>query len=588
MSYISISDDIRTFPRTGVESPRKTVHEVCQASCGCRWCAAHAHRHIRNFNGTCKRLSQYVVKENNKKFMKSLGENFEKFSTSFSNLPLVVKLDELVQKEVTAYKQCSRQRCFKCRRYGHIAKDCEKVCKECNYFHQGKVCILNLIQNLQSILAYNYKNFITFYDKTVESINKLTKNNFNNLSVTSCPSVAIKPSYLVSVPTIVKHKTLVGRISEIQYVMNETFTKMIKCQMRDYAQQNNIALDKIELIRSEVPDIKSGITFDVDCRFKKYSMFERLKLGSRFCAKCEYDIFYHENQNIVCDDYAFGNVYRIEEKEELPPKPVFEMREKVYKMKNDKRDRIQLDRFNKMLRLYTTHDELEEKKESIRVAQLQLDKMRSDIENQCFDYVIAKEEYTNKMRALKEKFKQVKTNLINETRRYKEKNFKEMSNVKRQCIVEAKKAIKEKRNKIIENCAKVEANMSIDIKFNMAISAIKSILFHMRKEQWTDLHFLSASEPDRYVLHYRDTFTNKQGEKVTKFREATIPCCEQLQRDTHLGMVDKNKIVCWLQTKYDELTAMKQRQIKSKANEYVIEDIKKNRQCYDSESEDEE
>lgn len=286
--------------------------------------------------------------------MKSLGENFEKFSTSFSNLPLVEKLDELVQKEVTTYKQCSRQRCFKCRRYGHIAKDCEKVCKECNYFHQGKICILNLIQNLQSLLAYNYKNFITFYDMTVESIHKLTENNFNNLKVTSCPSVAIKPSYLVSVPTIVKHKTLVGRISEIQYIMNETFTKMIKCQMKDYAQQNNIALDKIELIRSELPNIKSGITFDVDCRFKKYSMFEKLKLGSRFCAKCEYDIFYHTDQNIVCDDYAFGNVYRIIEKEELPPKPVFEMHEKYYKIKTQKRDKIQLDRFNKMLRLYTT------------------------------------------------------------------------------------------------------------------------------------------------------------------------------------------------------------------------------------------
>lgn len=513
MSYNLISDNKSDCPRTGVESPRKTVHESRQLSWGSCACVAHTHRHHKNSQSSCKSLSQYVIKENTKKFCKTLGKNFEMFSTSFSHLPLVEKLDELVQKEVTAYKKNSRQRCFKCRKYGHIAKECDKVCKQCFYYHQGKICIINLIQNIQEVLAFNYKNFISFYDKTVESINNLNKSNFYNVSVTSCPSLTIEPSQQNNrkQPTMIKHKELIGKISEIDKMMMETYNGLINSQMRDYAQSHNIALDKIEKVKKQIPYVKEGIAFDVNCRFTKYNIFQ--KLGSRFSAKCEIYIHYHENQNLYYDK---ENVYRIVEKLELPPEPVFEIRENTIKSKFAKRNNIQLSRFNKMLRLYTTQDELEQKKQEIEVVQQQLDKMREDIEEQCFDYIINKEQYDEKMKALKNKYKDIKTNLIQETRKLKQKNFNKLNEVRNDCIVAAKVAKNEKTRKIIQHIARTEAKLATD-NISFLIGELANLLYQHDSKK---IKFMYTTEEDKVVnVKYYNNEKSDQYNTQLRFRQ---------------------------------------------------------------------
>lgn len=577
-----ITSNNTSSPRTGVESPRKTVHEVCQASCGCRWCAAHAHRHLRNLQGSCKRLSQYVVKENTKKFHKSFGENLERFSTSFSHLPLIEKLDELVQKEVTTYKNNSRQRCFKCRKYGHIAKECDKVCKQCYYLHPGKICIINMIQNLQEVLAFNYKNFITFYDITVGKIKDMTKNSYNHLSVTSCPELHIKPSHLIRVVEHIKEKVLVGRTSELQYIQNEIFNKMIKNQIRDYAQQNKIPINKIELIRSELPNIRNGINIDVQCNFTKYSLLQ--KLGSKFSAKCEYDIFYQPD-DLAIDDNAFGNTYRIVEKELPFTEPVFEMRQREIRLKSDKRQQIQLDRFNKMLKLYTTQDELEQRKQDIKVAQQQLAKMRTQIEDQTFRYVFAKEEYDEKMKNLRQKYKDIKSNLIQETQQLKSKNFKILNNVRHDCIVAANKAVKQKKQKIIEGIKKIEGKCAVSNELAYTLGQITDILYRASKKKiklvWliqtrdnmldvVDIFYIDEHNNNKHFYIY----LHKADENIKKFF-------------AHIEIRDPNFVYRKLkdaQTLYNNKISA----IKQNVNKEVDERFdSKNRQSYDSESEEE-
>lgn len=580
-----ISEHIDLSPRTGVESPRKTVHEVCQASCGCRWCAAHAHRHLRNLQGSCKRLSQYVVKENVKKFHKSFGENLERFSTSFSNLPLIEKLDELVQKEVTTYKNNSRQRCFKCRKYGHIAKECDKVCKQCFYLHPGKICIINMIQNLQEVLAFNYKNFITFYDITVGKIKDMTKKSYNQLSVTSCPELHIKPSHLIRVVEHIKEKVLVGRTSELQYIQTEMFNKMIKNQIRDYAQQHNIPINKIELIRSEIPNIKYGMNIDVQCKFTKYSLIQRL--GSKFSAKCEYNIFYQPD-DLAIDDNAFGNTYRMVEKEVLPfTEPVFEIRHKEIRLKQDKRDKIQLDRFNKMLRLYTTQDELQQKKEDIKVAQQQLAKMRTQIEDQTFRYVFAKEEYDEKMKNLRAKYKEIKSNLIQETKELKSKNFQILNKVRHDCKVAANQVVREKREKIKEGIKKIEKRCAIKESLAHAQRTITDLLYRASKKKIKFFWLIETTDNklDVVDIYYRDNERNDNKHAYIYPRKADEDEVKKFFKNINLR--DPDMVYRKLkdaQHMYEQIISRIQQNVDNKVEERFD---RMGRQSYDSESEDE-
>jgi hypothetical protein len=360
---------------------------------------------------------------------------------------------------------------------------------------------------------------------------------------------------------------------------------MIEDQIRDYAQRNKIAADKIELVRSTVPDLKKGLTFNVECRFTKYSLIQ--KLGSRFSAKCEYDINYLHD-NLIVDDNPWGNTYRVVEKQMLPlAKPVFETRFKEVKIKSEKRNAFMLSRFNKMLRLYTTHDELEEKKNAIKVAQQQLDSMQSAIENQTFDYVIAKQQYDEKMHALREKFKTIKNNLIQETRQLKQKNFNKLAKVNRDCKVAAKTAIESKKRFIQEGLSRIEAQASVDYYLQLSATKIKDLLYKARNNQIIFKQIYKACEPDRLIITYDKIM---QDGSRRNFEESILLKGDDIKKYQHFGLNEHSKINSFFNEYYNEIMSRINYAKKYAANncrkQLEQSEERNNRQCYDSESED--
>jgi hypothetical protein len=483
-------------------------------------------------------------------------------------------LDELVQKEITTYKSCSRQRCFKCRHYGHIAKDCDKICKQCYYYHPGKICIVNLIQSLQEVLAFNYKNFITFYDITVGKINELNNNSFNNLSVISCPSISINKSYLIPVIQTEKKKILVGKISELKSLQYDIFNKQIKNQMRDYAQQNNIAVKNIELIHSELPDLNSGLTFDVDCQFTKIPLYKRL--GSRFSVRCNYDIFY-SGEKLILDNSPWGNAYRLEERQVLPQtKPIFTTRFKQIKHDFKKRNQICLNRFNKMLRLYTTQDELSQNKHDIEVAQQQLSKMRQDIENEAFNYTIQHEKYKESMHALRQKYTQLKQKLIDETRNLKQKNFSILNKVRSDCKVAAKTAIENKKIHIANSINQIKVDKAVSRDDLLNYETCKSLLARAHKNLISLLEITPRCDPYGLEIKYRLP-NNKVDQDLLRYKQHKNVGAQGHQQCLNLiqRLCDEAKDSVLLQ--------------KQQAQTAINNEVKTNhsRPLYDSESEDE-
>jgi hypothetical protein len=488
---------------------------------------------------------------------------------------LIQKLDELVQKEITTYKKCSRQRCFKCRHYGHIAKDCDKVCKQCYYLHPGKICILNLIQSLQEVLAFNYKNFITYYDIIVGKINELNKNSFTNLSVISCPSLTINKSYLIPVIQTERRKILVGKISELKSLQYDIFNKQIKNQMRDYAQQHKIAVKDIELVHSELPDLASGMTFDVDCHFTKIPLIKRL--GSRFSVKCDYDIFY-SGEKLILDKDPWGNAYRIEEKQVLPQtKPIFTTNFKQIRSDFKKRNQINLNRFNKMLRLYTTQDELTQNKHDIEVAQQQLSKLQQNIENEAFNYTIQHEKYKEGMRGLRQKYTQLKQKLIDETRCLKQKNFSILNKVQKDCKVAAKTAIENKKMHIANSINQIKIDKAVSRYDLMNYETCKSLLARAHNNSITLCEITPKSDPYQLEIRYTD-LKGRSHTEILRYKQYNNvgaqghkECLNLLQG---LCYEAKNSV---LQQKQQAKTAIENNERESNHS----------RPCYDSESDEE-
>jgi hypothetical protein len=311
-------------------------------------------------------------------------------------------------------------------------------------------------------------------------------------------------------------------------------------------------------------------------------------LGSRFSAKCEYDINYLHD-NLIVDDNAWGNTYRIVEKQMLPlAKPVFETRFKEVKIKSDKRNAFMLSRFNKMLRLYTTHDELEEKKNAIKVAQQQLDSMQSAIENQTFDYVIAKQQYDEKMHALKEKFKTIKHNLIQETRELKQKNFNKLAKVNRDCKVAAKTAIESKKRFIQEGISRIEAQVSVDHYLQMSANKIKDLLYKARNNQIILKQIYKACNPDRLSISY-DKIMHDGSHK--NFEESILLKGDDIQHYQGFGLNEHSEIKSFLDKYYSEIMSKINYAKKCAANnckkQLEESEERKSRQCYDSESDNE-
>jgi hypothetical protein len=273
--------------------------------------------------------------------------------------------------------------------------------------------------------------------------------------------------------------------------------------MRDYAQQHKIAVKDIELIHGELPDLASGMTFDVDCHFTKIPLIKRL--GSRFSVKCDYDIFY-SGDKLILDNEPWGNAYRIEEKQVLPQtKPIITTNFKQIKCDFNKRNQISLNRFNKMLRLYTTQDELTQNKHDVEVAQQQLSKIQRDIENEAFNYTIQHEKYKESMRGLRQKYTQLKQKLIDETRCLKQKNFTILNKVQKDCKVAAKTAIENKKMHIVNSINQIKIDKAVNKNDLMNYESCKSLLARAHKDAITLCEIIPKSDPYRLEIRYTDS-----------------------------------------------------------------------------------
>jgi hypothetical protein len=84
-------------------------------------------------------------------------KNFaNKFSTDEIYFQLCVedKVTQLYRDTCTGvayWRQHKRHKCYKCRKYGHLAEDCDKVCKICDNIHSTPVCLYKMTQLFEEI-----------------------------------------------------------------------------------------------------------------------------------------------------------------------------------------------------------------------------------------------------------------------------------------------------------------------------------------------------------------------------------------------------------------------------------------------------
>jgi hypothetical protein len=353
------------------------------------------------------------------------------------------------------------------------------------------------------------------------------------------------------------------------------FNKQIKNQIRDYAQQHKIAVDKIELIRSELPDLQSGLTFDVDCHFNTIPLIKRL--GSRFSVQCTYDIFY-SGEKLVLDNNPYGNAYRIKETQMLPQtKPIFTSNFKQIKLVDKHRKQIVLDRFNKMLRLYTTQDELNQRKKDVEVAQQQLSKIQQKIQDESFNYVVQHDEYKNAMKGLRQKYTQLKQKLIDETRVLKQKNFKILNKVRDDCKVAAKTAVQNKKQYIQNSINNIKVDSAVNRNDLMSFNTCKSLLARARKNDITLCEIIPKSEPYRFEVRYTD---NKHRSHLECLRTQEY---ENIGGQGHSQCLNVLQSLCYR----FKNNVMRQKQQAQTAIQNQVQDNRESRQYYDSESEEE-
>jgi hypothetical protein len=354
----------------------------CRGICGSSITTAQCGKGSNTSSKESHKFSQYSIKKHIKKIKKEFGGSFEDFSMSYMNLPLIQKLDELIQKEVTYYKQNSRQRCFKCRKYGHIAKYCNKICQTCGFYHPKKICLTTMIQNFEEIICYNYMNFARQYDKICASIDNLNKVSFKSMQVTSGQQLNIKPTYLVKVVQYEEKEEQIGEVNYLNALFNTKLTAALYKLKADYAHVNKVDVKSIKVISDERFDIHNGLSYEIQPTFKKNNFLQYM--GSGIYATMSYKLEY-DKANIVVKrskgpygkldgpEYAY-NIYKKPIKYDQDPVFIINQGHNLQYNYN-RHTAIKLERFNKMLRLYNSKDDLEIKKTELQIACKQLMKL---------------------------------------------------------------------------------------------------------------------------------------------------------------------------------------------------------------------
>jgi hypothetical protein len=395
-------------------------------------------------------MSKYSLKKNKKELHGPSEEDYKMFETSFCGLPIIQRLDQLVEKELAFYKANCRQRCFKCRKYGHKAAECSTICKQCGYKHQGSVCIMNLINMFEDILALNYRRFIQFHDELVKKINKLDDFSFKNIKLIPSSPLTIPSTKIVRpVEYIEVHKVEeVGDFHDLVTTQKNLLEKLVLAEREKYARDNNMWPSTIKIIGDyHQPYVCMGLIESITPTFS----------GSWPNRQMTFKINRVEGITVSTKNnkaYFETTDKRIKEPEVV--RPVFEIHHNAYAYSFKHNTSFKLDRFNKMLRLYTSKDELNKKSEAIKVAQKQLQEIQFSISNQAVKYYECQDKYKEKMAKIRNYYQTVKQNLIDETRRYKQKQFDKLAETKVNCIKQAKQVIKKKKEYIAKAEAAIE------------------------------------------------------------------------------------------------------------------------------------
>jgi len=71
---------------------------------------------------------------------------------------------------ITYWRKHKHHICYKCRRYGHIAKDCPDICDKCGNLHNNTVCVHSMEKHLRKISEILEKNLIGDTEKIIKKI----------------------------------------------------------------------------------------------------------------------------------------------------------------------------------------------------------------------------------------------------------------------------------------------------------------------------------------------------------------------------------------------------------------------------------
>jgi hypothetical protein len=196
---------------------------------------------------------------------------------------------------------------------------------------------------------------------------------------------------------------------------------------------------------------------------------------------------------------------------------------------------IKLERFNKMLRLYNSKDDLEIKKTELQIACKQLNEINSKIESKTFDYLNIDDKFKLKLDKLRNNYKEVHQKLKQETREAKQRNIKQLNKVKKNCIEQAKQAV-EKKKQYIDKADRVLTRSSDAALYNK----LKQISYELDqeivvKETYNKNHtnyikyeydlcarpkILEFPDLDKYVIRtWKDTQTSEYYENIQYIRD---------------------------------------------------------------------
>lgn len=131
----------------------------------------------KNKNNTIEKDDEYYI---NKCIGRS--ESFPELNTSNiseTSSKLSVYLRNLFSETVRGIhyqKVHKHHKCYKCRKYGHIAEDCVNICINCGKLHDGGVCASSIQKLITKILKIIKTNTIPDVERVINKINLVKQN----------------------------------------------------------------------------------------------------------------------------------------------------------------------------------------------------------------------------------------------------------------------------------------------------------------------------------------------------------------------------------------------------------------------------